>query len=190
MSMDKGPIYARVTELFASGNFEEGDRTLAAERTKLPPAVFQECLGNRQFYDRNFTGAIATYANILERDPAYDVPRYHYLLGVKFEKLERYEDSFASYQAAIELEPTFVDAYVDLGGMLTKIGDYAGAERCYADALKLAPDDPAVRYNHLQVIRALAATDPGTYGARQAQAEKDFARVAERGMPAGPGNQW
>ncbi len=188
--MDKGPVYARVTELFAARNFAEGDRVLAAERAKLPPAVFQECLGNRQFYDRNFAGASATYASIHRADPGYDLPRYHYLLGVKFEQLEKYEDAFKSYQAAIELEPTFVDAYVELGGMLTKIEDYAGAERCYADALKLTPDDPAVRYNHLQVLKALAATDPKAYGPRKEQAEAEFARVADRGMPAGAGNQW
>jgi tetratricopeptide (TPR) repeat protein len=53
----------------------------------------------------------------------------------------------AAYRRALELDPTLVDAYVNLGRLLHERGDARGASTLYQRALEHAPEDPIIHFN-------------------------------------------
>jgi tetratricopeptide (TPR) repeat protein len=52
-----------------------------------------------------------------------------------------------AYEQAIALEPTLLDARINLGRLLHESGDVARAERCYREAMKVCGLDPVLLYN-------------------------------------------
>src|SRR5689334_18464941 len=58
------------------------------------------------------------------------------------------------FSYVIELDPTFVDAYVNRAALRLDIGDLVGAEQDVADGLGLAPD-----HAHLHCLRGLVAAE-------------------------------
>jgi tetratricopeptide (TPR) repeat protein len=161
--ISKGVLYEQITELLASGRIAEGEKAIEVARNQLPPAVLLECTGNVHFYRHELQEAITKYEEAMTTGPDYDAARYHYLLGVQEERMGEYVKAFERYQAAIEVEPTFVDVYVELGGMLGKVGDNEGALRCYTDALKLEATDLRNFWNRMEVLRRLSTDDPNRY---------------------------
>lgn len=57
------------------------------------------------------------------------------------------EAARAAYARALELDPTLVDAYVNLGRLAHVAGDAREAARLYHLALERTPDDPVVHFN-------------------------------------------
>lgn len=51
------------------------------------------------------------------------------------------------YELALELDPSFVTAWVNAGNVHLKLADYPEAERCYRAALELDPDHPRALNN-------------------------------------------
>jgi tetratricopeptide (TPR) repeat protein len=134
-------IRERITNSYCSGEVEIGNELLAENEGFLPRQVFLECLGNRDFYLKKYQAAVNFYEEAIVSDPDYQISRYQYLVGVQDEREKDLVAAFKRYQAAIEIEPCFVDAYVELGGLLVKVGDFEGAVQCYRDALRLAPTE-------------------------------------------------
>jgi predicted Zn-dependent protease len=52
-----------------------------------------------------------------------------------------------AYERAIAADPTFVDAYINLGSLLHEAGLLPEAEHVYRDAIKTCGEDPALIYN-------------------------------------------
>lgn len=68
-------------------------------------------------------------------------------LGDIAEKNGEIQDASRFYREAIREEPSSVEGYLALGGMLFDVGDLSGANNVYEEALGFAPDHPVVLYN-------------------------------------------
>jgi len=151
----------RITVHFEKGEMEEGLSLLEGEQ-QLPKAVYEECLGNMFFYKGDMQNAVIKYEYAITLDPDHPIARYQYLAGVQQEGKKDYVSAFKRYQYAIEIEPTFVDTYVELGAMLAKIGDFEGAVQCYRDAARLAPTLKNF-HNLREILRKLIKDNPEKY---------------------------
>jgi tetratricopeptide (TPR) repeat protein len=173
----KGDDYVRITRLLTDGSVDEGAAAIERAREMLPMPVLLECQGNWHFYRREFQPAIAKFEEAMRADAEYDVARYHYLVGVQKEREGDYVEAFKRYQAAIEIEPQFVDAYVELGGLLVKCEDYCGALTCYTDALNLDRASLKNFANRAHVLQLLCGSDPSRYGDDYRSASCDLERA-------------
>jgi tetratricopeptide (TPR) repeat protein len=180
--LNKGKEYGEITQLLSQGRFVEASRAIENARSRLPISVYLECLGNFHFYHRELQDAVVPYEEAMKADPEYDVARYHYIVGVNHEKAGDFVEAFKRYQASIAIEPSFPDAYVELGGLLVKIGDLEGALKCYKHALVIDRDELKNYSNVAEVLKSLAATDPDKYEIAYRHAINDFS-VAEKRLP-------
>ena len=48
----------------------------------------------------------------------------------------------AEYREAIEMDPEYPDAHLNLGRLLHEQGEVGEAEQCYRRAVELQPDEP------------------------------------------------
>ncbi|NKF21312.1 tetratricopeptide repeat protein [Solimonas marina] len=179
-----------ITSLFASGRMGEGLKMLDEKGADLPAHVRLECQGNLHFYRRDLQTATHRYETAIGLAPDYQIARYHYLVGTQDEKRQQFVDAFKRYQAAIEAEPTFIDAYVELGGLLVKVGDLEGARTCYQDAARLAPNDIANLHNLKAVLRKLASVEPAKWEKDLLRVEEAYDRAVKLGQALPPQNQW
>lgn len=181
--MVKNVEYVKITDMLSSGQIEDGAAAIECARSTLPSPVFLECVGNLHFYKREFQQAINKYEEAMRADADYDSARYHYLIAVQKEREGDLVEAFNRYQSAIAIEPTFVDAYVELGGLLVKVEDIEGALTCYTDALKLNPKDLLNFANKVEVLRALYNANPVQYAEQYRVALSDFEDAKTR-LPA------
>ena len=95
-------------------------------------------------------------------------------LGITAQNLGRVEDSARLYRRALDRSRDLPQAWNNLGNVLSRLGDAAGAEGAYRAALRADPS-PRVRYN---LGRALLI------GGRFAEAERELRRsIADGGGP-------
>lgn len=139
------PTVKTITDYFKTHDFEKGYDLL--NKSQLSELARLECLGNAEFYKRNFSESATIYDQILRKNINYRLARYCYLWAGKFLAQDNYKQALAYYQEAIDIEPDFVDAYVDLGGLMFDIGEYRLAKKCYIDALQIAPHDDEIKHN-------------------------------------------
>ena len=158
-----------ITSHFSLGRTDQGDILLAEGESILPEHVKLECLGNRHFYLRNFQSAVECYEASINIQPDYPIARYQYLVGIQEERSGDLVAAFKRYQAAIEMESSFVDPYVELSGLLTKVGDFQGAAQCYRDAIRLDPSDVANCLNLKTVLTKLCESAPEQYAEELAE---------------------
>ena len=67
--------------------------------------------------------------------------------GLEMEDEEAPEEAMAAYRRALEIDPGFTDAHVDLGRLLHERGATAEAERHYREALAARSEDATAAYN-------------------------------------------
>ncbi len=161
--MSKSNLYEKITALQTSGATNEAASLLSTRRSQLSEPEYKECLGNQHFYAKEYQQATPLYEEAMESSPEYDCARYHYLLGAQAELAGKLTDAFDRFQAAIDIEPSFVDSYIELGGLLCKVEDFEGAYQCYSDAIKVDPADPGIRQNLIVVLTQLDKKDPAKY---------------------------
>ena len=111
----------KVTQLFSSGQFSEGDTLLANSVGILSDSVKLECLGNRFFYERKLQDAVKCYEEGIALNPNHSMARYQYLVGTQLLNQGALVDAFKRFQEAIEIVPDFVNPYVDLGSLLERV---------------------------------------------------------------------
>ncbi|BBP53000.1 hypothetical protein PHLH3_26260 [Pseudomonas sp. St386] len=156
-------IRNEVTAFYIRSEFERGDALLADSVGVLSNYIKLECIGNRHFYKRELADAIRCYEEGISLNSEHQVARYQYLVGVQLEKKMELVEAFKRYQAAIEADSSFVDAYVELGGLLVRVGDLKGALHCYRDAVRIDSSDPGNLFNLKAVLERLVEEDPGDY---------------------------
>ena len=72
----------------------------------------------------------------------------HYLEGCRLDEDEATsQEAEKAYRRALELDPTLANAMTNLGNLLFRAGDLAGAETLYARALRIEADQPEAYYN-------------------------------------------
>jgi tetratricopeptide (TPR) repeat protein len=165
----------------SSGKIEEGIAFFKQKSNELPEPFRLECLGNISFYQRNISEAIKFYETATLLSPKHVIPRYLYLAGVKNEREKNFVDAFKYYQAAIEAEPSFVDPYVELGGLLMKVEDFEGALRCYEDAVRLDSEEPSNHENLKTVLTKLDQNQLGYYEEKLQAAKAAYEKIIRDG---------
>jgi tetratricopeptide (TPR) repeat protein len=60
---------------------------------------------------------------------------------------ENAEAALRAYEQAIDVDPVFLNAHINLGRLLHEAGRYARAEQVYRDAVKICGSDPVLLYN-------------------------------------------
>jgi tetratricopeptide (TPR) repeat protein len=60
---------------------------------------------------------------------------------------ESFEAACEAYRHALELDPAFVAAHINLGRLLQQAGDFDRAESCYRTALRYAADEVCAHFN-------------------------------------------
>ena len=166
-----------LVKYLSSGKIEEGLAFFKARANEIPEIFRLECLGTINFYQRNIGQAITFYEAATLLAPEHVISRYLYLAGVKNEREENFVTAFEYYQAAIEAEPSFIDPYVELGGLLMKVGDFEGALRCYEDAVQLDFHDPANHENLKTVLNKLNQSHPNCYEDKLQAANTAYAKL-------------
>jgi tetratricopeptide (TPR) repeat protein len=162
-SSEASKIRDVLVEHLSSGKIEDGIAFFKQKSDELPELFRLECLGDMSFYQRRIGEAIKFYEAATLLSPEHVIPRYLYLAGVKNERKNNFVDAFKYYQAAIEAAPSFVDSYVELGGLLMKVGDFEGALRCYEDAVSLDSQESSNYENLKTVLIKLDQDHPGFY---------------------------
>lgn len=80
--------------------------------------------------------------------------RAQYTLGNAYFDAERYADARGAYAKAGELDPTFADAYTNLGLVYRIEGDLEAAIAQYEKALAISPTDTVTRRNLIVALEA------------------------------------
>jgi tetratricopeptide (TPR) repeat protein len=188
--MIKNNEYIKITDLLSAGQIREGAEAIERAKNSLPLPVLLECVGNLHFYKRELQHALNKYEEAMRAVAGYDSARYHYLIAVQKEREGDFVEAFKRYQSAIEIEPTFVDAYVELGGLLVKVEDFEGALTCYTDALKLDPKDLKNFSNKVEVLRSLSNANPAQYAEQYRAAVGEFEDAKARLPAIGNSASW
>lgn len=83
----------------------------------------------------------------------------HYSLGMELASAERYGEAARAFRRCIELDESYLAAYVEWGKALRSAGDLAGAREAFTAALNLAAEkgDAHVRDHVQQQLDALGA---------------------------------
>ncbi|NCE85624.1 lipopolysaccharide assembly protein LapB [Pseudomonas sp. Q1] len=158
-----GDVRGVLIDYLSNDKIEDGECYFESVSNLLSEYLRLECLGDICFYRREIDKAIKYYESSTRLAPERAIARYLYIAGVKNERLGNFVDAFKYYQAAIETEPSFVDSYVELGGLLVKIGDFEGALKCYEDALEIKPRDLISYENLILVLTRLYEGDNERY---------------------------
>lgn len=187
---NKGRHYRRITDLLVKGQFCQAIAVIEGARQILPLPVYLECQGNIHFYQRDFQQAITKYEEAMQVDAEHDVARYHYLIGIRKERNGKFAEAFDRYEAAIAIEPTFVDTYVELGGLLAKVNDLEGALKCYTDALELDSGDLRIFSNRADVLKCLCGFDSMRYAEEYRDALIAFETAKRVLPPIDEGSVW
>lgn len=100
-------------------------------------------------------------------------------LGWAHLKLDRAEEAERCFRKALELEPTWDNAYVGLGVLCRKQGDIAGARANYLEAISIVPDN-AGALSSLLVIELMDGNDTQAiaYGERAWALSKNDPAIA------------
>jgi Flp pilus assembly protein TadD len=75
------------------------------------------------------------------------------ILGHLLLDRRRFSEALACYNRVITVQPDNATAHNNAGLILRKIGDFAQAERAFARAADLIPEDPRIRFNQLMMRR-------------------------------------
>lgn len=136
-------IIKKITEHFKNMDFDAGYKILKS--SNLSHAATLECEGNAEFYRKNYQNAFEIYGRVTDMDNEYRISRYYYLWASDFFAKGDLVQAFEYYQESIDLDPEFVDAYIDLGALMASIGEFASAKKCYEDAMAIDPEDINIR---------------------------------------------
>ena len=133
---------------------DEGDSDKAMallDRAVEADPAYAEAYAQRAVTHRlagRFEQALEQYEKALSLS---DNPVYLNGIGITFERLDRLDDAFHAYCRAIELDPSFADAYNNRANVYVKYGKHWQAEDDYKKAVRLDPQF-ASAYNNLGAL--------------------------------------
>ena len=136
------------------------------------PAVRTTLASAKGEYDPD---RIAKLRRLVEGHP--DDPVYRFLLGGLYKNGRFFEEAYAEYKRALELEPSLEAAYINIGNIFYTTGQQAEAVRHYGMALELDPDSFLAHFNmHLAQSEAFRFRD--AEASLERARELDASRVA------------
>ena len=97
--------------------------------------------GYRLLLDRKFKNAASALEKALEKGLQKEKAEIvHTCLGNAYNELDRFEEAIAQHKKALDVNPKFHKAWVNLGICHRLTGKFDEAEKCYKKALELKPD--------------------------------------------------
>ena len=109
-------------------------------------------LGILHHQRKNPSLAIAHVKRAIELNPK--VARYHSALGLIFLLCDSLENAERSCRQALDLDPSFVEAWENLSQVLFAAGDTEQAQNCAQEVAKIT-GDPIARFNALVMLPAI-----------------------------------
>jgi tetratricopeptide (TPR) repeat protein len=113
-------------------------------------------VARERFASRDYRGAALLIASAIESGQGY--ADAHHMLGLCYAMTEWREEALASFDAAIKLNPRYVEAHLNRSIVLSDLGRAAEAEEALAHAHELGRPDatgfPAVIANRLANMHA------------------------------------
>ena len=147
---------------------EQGERLLFARRSALNPLNLLPVSWSDRTKD--LERARGLFAAALAKDPGYGKAAYH--LGQVHQLLGNYRESQEAYRQALRIDPSDVEARVQLAAVLLESGDADAAIRELTDAARL---DPTAE---LHAMLARAYWDKGVWPEAVEWADRAIARNA------------
>ena len=185
----KSETYHEITNLLEKGQFDKAQKIYESQKHKLSECETLECAGNFHFYNRRNQEAVNSYEAAMTRCTDYHCARYHYIVAVQLELEGKNAEAYERYNAAIQIEPSFVDAYVELGGLFFKLTDYSLAAKVYEDALAIDSNDLRIYANLVEVYKVLLQQSDDYKEKFKIACEK-YAEAAKRLPPLDSGFKW
>lgn len=109
----------------------------------------------RRFGDLEGAVATAQMATAFDSGSA----RAQYALGLGLAQLREAAAARDAFAKAVEMEPEFADAWVNLGVVEKELGAFDAADMSYARALKLKPDDAITHNNYANLLMSRGKID-------------------------------
>jgi len=173
--MDKGVIYKEAIDLLVNSKFQQALDLINKNKNSINEIVFFELMGNYHFYRKEYQPAMDYYEKVVMQDNTYRCARYYYLAGLHFEmKMNDLEEAEMNYRKAIETESNFIDAHIELGGLLGKKKEFEESLKCYKNALEIDPTDLRIYASIVNILRALQFQRPAKYTKEYENAVKEY----------------
>ncbi len=116
---------------------------------------FQE--GCRLAESNEMTQAIEAMRLAVIDDPLN--PSYHFHLADALYRQRKPDAAIERYHIAVELDHNFLEAWTQLGCVLSEVGDQPGASSAFRIALDLHPDYPEAHFHLAGVLEQLGQTE-------------------------------
>ncbi len=119
----RAEYFSRVGDLLFEHQDISGSLPWFEQALKLDPhdPVTHLKLGKLFIYTKEYTSAFKMINKVL-RDDVYN-PQGYYLKGIAYKDMGRYDEAISSFQTAVQVDPMFRDARIQLGLMFSKKGD-------------------------------------------------------------------
>jgi Flp pilus assembly protein TadD len=141
-----------LSEAGRTAEAEQCFERVAALRPADPPLLWNLATIRNQRGDTE--AAITLLEQALRMDPQYAAA--HGLLGSVLQDAGRIEEARRHLQLAISLDPALASAYINLGVLLVRQDDALSAEKLFATAARMHPDDGVARQDLALVREQLA----------------------------------
>ena len=113
-------------------------------------------LGNDQFTQKDYDGAIKSYTNCISDKPASDGCFFN--RGLAYYQKENWDASIADYNQVLKLDPQNAKAFIRRAIAYTKKQNYEMVQADYESALKIDPNNEAVQKALKAVKDVIAST--------------------------------
>lgn len=102
-------------------------------------------LGIRLQQIRQYDGALRTYRQVLQHDPAS--PHAHYNIAQIYNERGQYAEARTEYEEALKANPQFLDARLNLGVVLYRQRQFKEAAEAFRQVLQASPKHPMGLFN-------------------------------------------
>jgi tetratricopeptide (TPR) repeat protein len=129
--------------------------------------------GYIQYQDGNYSSAFTYLSRTLELERegtlsvVADETVYFYRAGSNL-ALANYQQAIADYDQAIQINPTYVDAYINRGITYNAIGEYERAIGDFDKAIEIDPSNPEAYLKRAESYRLLGLTEQAIADLRRA----------------------
>ncbi|WP_338467233.1 sulfotransferase [Novosphingobium sp. ZN18A2] len=154
-------LHANATALLRQGATREAIdayRALLAEKTDLPASWFN--LGWLERQDRQFDNALTSYDKALRLGIDHAEEVHVNRASILADHLARPADAMAELHRALDLDPAYVPALLNLGNLHEDMGNVQDARDAYTRALQAAPGHPLALARLAGVCSIDSADDP------------------------------